>query len=330
MIPLIIWGTYEAWKLLQPVAQRIVADADQGMATWTEKKATGWLKRTITPAVAVARPPQADGAGAADEVAGAADEAIVTALEQDPATAEELRHVAEEALQVDLGSAEVVASPDAWFVAAYEALLWRAAVMAGWEGRPIAIAGALQGPAWVTVCVPRRPLKPGVGIDPSLLWDRTSNADVLRPSRTAPPADFFVRRAGERETATDAAAAVNKWSALTRRFDPGSAGPGGELWHRVDGLSRNWVRFKWDDVVKKYAQEVRSPGWFNGEYLFPIDLTTSPPEFHEFPEDWRQEMLIPSEVAAIGNLGEGLDAYAAASEATMAAAQAVINRATGP
>lgn len=58
MIPLIIWGTYEAWKLLQPVAQRIVADADQGMATWTEKKATGWLKRTITPAVAVARPPR--------------------------------------------------------------------------------------------------------------------------------------------------------------------------------------------------------------------------------------------------------------------------------
>lgn len=327
MVPFIVWGVYEAWKILQPVAQRIVADEEQGIATWTEKKATDWLKRVITPAATV--PPRADGNVSA-EVAGAADDAIVMALNQDPATAEELRHVAEEALQVDLGGVGVVASPDAWFVGAYEALLWRAAVMAGWEGRPIAVAGGLQGPGWVTVCVPRQPLKLGVGIDPSLLWDRTSNADVLRPSATTPPADFFVRRAGERETATEAAAAVNEWSALTRRFDPSSAGPGGELWHRVDGLSRRWVRFKWDDAVKKYVQKVRSPAVsLTGNYLFPVNLMASPPEFHEFPEEWRQEMFIPSEVAAIGILSEGLDAYAAASEATLAAGEAaVLNRPT--
>lgn len=331
MVPVIVWGVYEAWKLLRPVAQRIVADADQGAATWTEKKATEWLKRVITPAAAVPRPPRADGNVAAHEVAGAADAAIVMALKEDQATADELRHVAEEVLQVDLGGAEVIPGPDAWFVSAYEALLWRAAVMAGWEGRPIALAGALLGPGWVTVCVPRRPLKLGVGIDPSSLWDTTSNADVLRPSDTASPADFFVRRVGERETATDAAAGVNEWSVLTHAFDPASVGPGDELWHRVDGLSRKWVRFKWDEAVKKYVQKVRSPAIsLTGTYLFPVNLKADPPKFDEFPEAWQQEMLIPSEVAAIGTLSEGLDAYAAASEATLAAAKAVLNRATGP
>jgi hypothetical protein len=331
MVPFIVWGAYEAWKLLQPVAQRIVADADQGAATWTEKKATEWLKHVITPATAAPRPPRASGNGTANEVTGAAEDAIVTALNEEEATAEDLRRVAEEALKIDLAGAEVVTGPDAWFVSAYEALLWRAAVMAGWEGRPIAIVGALQGPEWLTVCVPRQPLKLGVGIDPSSLWDTTSNADVLRPSKTAPPADFFVRRTGESETAAEAAARVNEWSVLIQTFDPDSAGPGGELWRRIDGLSRKWVRFKWDDAVKKYAQKVRSPAISpTGNYLFAINLTASPPKFHEFPEEWRQEMLIPNEAAAIGTLSEGLDAYAAASEATLAAAVAILNRPTGP
>lgn len=40
-------------------------------------------------------------------------------------------------------------------------------------------------------------------------------------------------------------------------------------------------------------------------------------------------MLIPDEVAAIATLSEGLDAYAAASKAILAAAKAVLDRAKG-
>lgn len=136
MVEAAVWLVYEAWKLLRPVAERVVADTQQDAADWTEKKATRWVKRVITPADAVPRPLQADGGDVAapDEAVGATDDAIVTALEQDPSTAEDLRQVAEGVLGVSLGGAGVVPGSDAWFVSAYEALLWRAAVMAGWEG----------------------------------------------------------------------------------------------------------------------------------------------------------------------------------------------------
>lgn len=290
MVEAAVWLVYEAWKLLRPVAERVVADTQQDAADWTEKKATRWVKRVITPADAVPRPLQADGGDVAapDEAVGATDDAIVTALEQDPSTAEDLRQVAEGVLGVSLGGAGVVPGSDAWFVSAYEALLWRAAVMAGWEGRPIAVAGALQGPGWVTVCVPRRPLRPGEVIDPSSLWNTTSTPDVRRPSDGAPPADFFVRRIGEGENAAEAAAAINEWSTITHEFDPGSVGPGGEVWHRIDDLSRKWVRFRWDNTVKKYVQAMRSPArTLDGKsYLFPINLEVqpryNPPNFRSF------------------------------------------------
>lgn len=52
---------------------------------------------------------------------------------------------------------------------------------------------------------------------------------------------------------------MQQQAARTHRFDPGSVGPDGVQWHRVDGLNPKWVRFKWDDTVKKYAQEKRNP-----------------------------------------------------------------------
>lgn len=60
--------------------------------------------------------------------------------------------------------------------------------------------------------------------------------------------------------------------------------------------------------------------------MFPINLRAHPPEFDEFPESWQEEMDIPDEVKAIEALSDGLDAYAAASAAILAAAEAVLNR----
>ena len=59
------------------------------------------------------------------------------------------------ALQEDLGVELSSALPDRCTgarssqVRAYEAVLWRLAVVAAWEQRPIAVAGAVQGRNWV-------------------------------------------------------------------------------------------------------------------------------------------------------------------------------------
>jgi hypothetical protein len=332
------WLVYGAWKLLQPVAERVLADAQQGAADWAETKATEWVRRVITSAGTGPHPTGADSGDVATvgEAVGAKDGAIVTALEQDPSTTEDLRQGAEKVLGVSLSGPEVIPGSDAWFVSAYEALLWRAAVMAGWEGRPIAVAGALQGPGWVTVCVLRRSLRAGQVIEPSSLWERTRTADVLRSSSLYLPADFFVRRVGEDEDATQVAAVINRRSARTYTFDPGSVGPGRGMWHRVDGLSRTWVRFEWDDFVARHVVEQRPDsaaklllerGTLDERVIYSSALRLTPPEFDEFPENWQEEMDIPDEVTAIGTLSEGLDNYAAASMAILTAARSVLNRA---
>ena len=69
---------------------------------------------------------------------------------------------------------------DASLVRAYEAVLWRLTVLARWEQRAIAVAGALQGRDWMTICAPQTP---GGVVAPSAIWQAAPADSVLRRFR---------------------------------------------------------------------------------------------------------------------------------------------------
>jgi hypothetical protein len=160
MIEVGLWFAYQGCKmLLGPVAERVLADYQQNAADRIEDIIGRLISGTsaedgLAPlpddggvSVTATTPPPVGGGVAVT------DEGIVAAIEQHPQEAEKLGRVLEGKLGVSLGGPEAAVGTDAWFVSAYEAVLWRAACTAGWEGRPIAVTGALQGPEWITVCV---------------------------------------------------------------------------------------------------------------------------------------------------------------------------------
>lgn len=204
---------------------------------------------------------------------------------------------------------------DAWFVSAYAAVLWRVANMAGWAGRPIAVAGALQGPDWTTVCVPRSPLNAGQVIDPASIWTTTA-AGVRRRQHTS--ADFFVRiaRAAPAESAPEG---LNQEFIRSRRFTPGPATPDEEAWHRVDGISRGWVLLQWDDALQNHILKNRS--YFMAH---PRQLELNPPDWNELTEQWQSIAKICNSSEAITAMRSGADAYATAAGSSKAAAKAAL------
>jgi len=319
MIEVGLWFAYQACKwLLGPVAERVLADYQQSAADRIEDIIDRLMRGDAAPAKVPPTPPP-DGGDVA-----VTDKEIVAALAEHPQQAAELRRVLEGKLGVPLGGSEAAVGSDAWFVSAYEAVLWRAACTAGWEDRPIAVAGALQGPDWVTVCVPHRHLEAGQVIDPATMWRTLAAQDRRRPVG-GPPVDFFVRRVEHGQAATEAAE-LNKEFIKTRRFVPGPAGPSKEAWHRVDGLNRGWVLLQADDALREHIQELRSPAQWEGRYMFPVNLDATPPKWEECPEEWQLLMDIPDSAAGIKALSDGVDAYAADSEAVVAAARAALDR----
>jgi hypothetical protein len=304
---------YQACKmLLGPVAQRVLGDFQQAAADRIEQIILRLVRGDPPPTEEVTPPAPPTGGVAVT------DAEIVADIEAHPQQAEELRRVLEEKLGVPLGGPEAAVGTDAWFVSAYEAVLWRAACTAGWEDRPIAVAGALQGSDWVTVCVPvpHQHLEAGQVIDPATMWRTPAAQDRRRPVG-GPPVDFFVRRVEHAGQAETEAAELNKQFIKTRRFDPGPPGPSKQAWHRVDGLSRGWVLLQGDDALRKHIEQLRG-------YMFPVNLDTTPPKWEECPEAWQLLMDIPDPVAGIAALSDGLDKHAVGSAAVVAAARAVL------
>lgn len=319
------WLVYQAGRLLLgPVAERVLADFQQDAADRIRGAIRRLVRGDVAPDEDVQPTAPADGADVA-----VTDTSIVETLEENPRPTGELRGKLEEILGIHLGGPEVAAGTDAWFVSAYEAVLWRAAVMAGWEGRPIAVKGALQGPEWVTVCVPDPNRRWGAGqiIDPSSIWS-TDTGDRHRVVGEVPLVDFYVRRVEDTGQAATDTGKLNRQFIRTRRFDPGPASSITETWHRVDGLNRGWVLFQWDDALREHIQKLREPARpLNGRgYLFPVNLDKHPPRWDECPEDWQLLMEIPDEVAGIAALSNGVDSYAAASSAVAAAVRALLDR----
>jgi len=307
-----------------PVFGRVLADAQQGAADWIERLTLRLVRRGAPPTNDPPSSAQTADAGPSPlapvggEGSAPTEAQIVTAFEEHPDSTEKLRRVLEGILGVTLGGPEAEVGDDAWFVSAYEAVLWRAAVTAGWADRPIAVAGALQGPEWVTVCVPHQHQQAGKVIDPTTIWRAPSPQNHRRPT-VAAPVDFFVRQVEHAGQAATAAAELNSNIINTRRFDPGPAGPSKEAWHRIDGLSRGWVLLQWDDALQEHIQQLRHT-------FIPVPLDIRPPEWDECPKEWQLLMAIPDPAAGIKALSDGIDAYAEHSKAVMAAARAALDR----
>jgi hypothetical protein len=121
-------------------------------------------------------------------------------MSEQPEASSALRNELESRLGVTLASSgftDAARGTDEFIVDAYEATFWRIATMAAWERRPIAIDGALQGPDWLTVCVPsvdiRFASEPAV-VDPRGVWNRLQPTILKRDSYSR-PAEFFVKPA---------------------------------------------------------------------------------------------------------------------------------------
>jgi hypothetical protein len=168
---------------------------------------------------------------------------------EDEAHAEELQNK----FDVELSSAlpRNRTGTDASLVRAYEAVLWRLTVVATWEQRAIAVAGALQGRDWMTICAPRHS---GAVVAPSAIWQAPPTGSVLRRLRRGGPVEFFVKRLASGAVIDDELAKVN--TQLRRdsstRFDlKRPAQPADvDVWHRVDGFHALWVALQPDSATK--------------------------------------------------------------------------------
>jgi hypothetical protein len=299
---------YEAYKLL---VQPLIRGAQNGMQEMSEdavKSLAGRFVRVAQGRLGVTEPAQAD--GKADPL----EDRVIAAIEQGGQPDRLLVEDAGRGGGVPEGS-------DAWWVSSYEAVLWRVATLAGWARRPIAVAGALQGPAWVTVCVPHVQLQAGQVIDPSSLWQVTASGHHRR--LTKPSADFFVR-ATEVGQLDGTLESLNEEFRLEPRFEPGPAGPDKATWHRVEGLRAGWVLFQWDDALTACIQELRNPAMWDGRYLIPVMLEASPPQWNELPPEWRGLSRIPDKTAGIVAVRNGADAYASVTATVLAQAKAAL------
>jgi hypothetical protein len=293
-----------------PILGRVWADVQQSAANRVEAVVKDWWKRSVS------APDITPTASESDRGQEETDEEIVQSMAQKPEKADLLRRAIEEILGITLSPAAT--GTDGAILSAYEAVMWRAAVVAGWEGRPIALAGALLGTDWVTVCKPSPSIEPGSAVDPASLWV-TDDGDLVRAENS--PVEFYVRR-----TEDAAAADLNERFIREPRFAPGPPGPLGKVWHRVDGLNRGWVRFRWDDDVEGYAQQERAPMRdLDGDgYMFPVNLDATRPRYSEFPPAWREAMVIADPGAAVRTLRQAIDEYTAANAKSLKAARAAL------
>jgi hypothetical protein len=198
---------------------------------------------------------------------------------------------------------------DAWYVSAYAAILWRVAMLAVWEERPIAIQGALQGREWVTVCVPRVHRV----INPSAMWWHSDSRTLLRIRGDGGPADFFVREIGDEDGRTREVAELNEQFMIdpTAVFKPTEVEFTADNWHRIDGVSHKWVRLKPDAVTEEAiaSQRPHRPASYEGRDGR-LNLELFPPTFNEYPADWQPLLKIGSEQSGIAAVSAGADEFA--------------------
>jgi hypothetical protein len=251
----------------------------------------------------VAEPP---GEGKIEAEEAAAQELV----EDDRAQAEELQ----EKFGVQLSSAlpRELTGTDASLVRAYEAVLWRLAVLASWERRAVAVSGALQGRGWITLCAPGD--SKGV-VAPADIWRPEAGSPALRRPWHDVPVEFFVRPLGDGASIEGEVDAVN--DELSRDgFDPTQ--PAGaddvDVWHRIDALQAVWSALQPDaetEAAALAAGEVK----FDGVLVGRRHLDTSQPlRYKEYPASWKP-LLDVDKVDGLDALIDGVDKFAAKSQA---------------
>jgi hypothetical protein len=268
-------------------------------------------------------------AGEGDADAGHSVEAdFVDTIEKAPEAHAVLEEDIGAILDLDLHSGEVRRGSDAWYVSAYAAILWRIAMLAVWEDRPIAIQGALQGREWVTVCVP----KVRGGIAPSSMWQQWQQPDtrvLRRVWHDDGPVDFFVHRVVDEAERKAEITSLNKrfMREPNDGFRPAETEPAIESWHRIDGVSRIWVLIKPDALVER-AIRLKRPGipdiFSEEETLWTGSLEINPPKYEDYPPEWQELIDIESEKDAIAALSAGADEFALQSEASTVAVEAAL------
>jgi len=256
---------------------------------------------------------------------------FVDTIGKDPEACTVIEEELERILGVKLGAisgqggagAGVRRGTSSWYVSAYAAILWRIAMLAVWEERPIAINGALQGRDWVTVCVPRT----AKAIAPSAMWRQSDSDMLLRVLDNQPPADFFIRQIKvESVRAREIAALNDKFMINTKAtFKETEDGSITDNWHRIDGIGRRWVLLKPDTetglaiISSRLGARVPMPS-----YSLNL-LNGSPPTFDEYPAEWQSLLRIEKEANGIEALSAGADEFARASEASAAAVEAALD-----
>ena len=207
---------------------------------------------------------------------------------------------------------------DASLVRAYEAVFWRLTVLAGWEQRAIAVAGALQGRDWMTICAPQHL---GAVVAPSAIWQAAPADNALRRLRKGGPFEFFVKRLAGNAMLDDELAKVNKQLRLggSKRFAPErpSQSTDVDVWHRVDGLHGLWVALQPDSETESAVAEAAAPA-FEGSKIGRRNFDTKPLTYDEYPDEW-QALLDVAPADGLAALVDGIDKFADDSAAARAA-----------
>jgi hypothetical protein len=314
------WLLRQAYKaILVPVGDDLRQRLNQRLADAISKHVDASVLGRLFPALSSSASKSVEAAEAA--VPDAADADFVSTLETNPAAADAMRGGLEDILGVPLGSSAHRRGTDGWYLSSYESVLWRIGLMATWEGRPIALSGALQGADWLTVCVPHVATVP-VPVD---MWRRPDERTSLRLLQN-PPVDFFVRQITDDGRRTSELDEISEELMLMpeRGFDPPPGPPDETAWHRVDGLHRGWVILHPDPAAHEEILAAKQPS-AAARNLFATDLRLHPPSFDQYPRTWRGLLRIPNEAGAIAALNAGADAFATASEASTAAVEALIS-----
>ena len=306
-----LWLLGQACKLVAPVAKRV----QENLQNQAADEITRFAKEYIGRALSGGGPdPETSAKGEVEINAAAAQEVI----KEDEPQAEDLQ----EKLGITLSSAlsGELTGTDASLVRAYEAVLWRLAVLASWERRSIAVAGALQGSEWMTIC---RPHEVGGVIAPSKIWKEVGGESALRRPLHHIPVEFFVKplAAGDRldqEVDKVNTAFGRKGVDLNRPVCSDA-----EAWHRIDGLRARWIALQPDSETEERLQrEYKSGpgGMLGGKRLF----STKPLEYAEYPEDW-EALLDIDGTDGLAALIDGVDKFAADSNAAGDAVESLLD-----
>jgi hypothetical protein len=310
-----VWLVSQAYKLVAvPIANNLMKRVNDKIA---DKIAATTSKMLFGD-----RPP-----GDNDETVGGSGTAhesdldLAKTISNEPQIRAALNGDMEKIIGVSLRGGEGQRGTPAWYVSGYAAVLWRVAMLAVWEERPIAIHGALQGQEWVTVCVPGKDKV----IDPSTMWRQGDSGMLLRVI-DRPPADFFVCQIKDSSERERVLAELNQQFMIdpTAPFEPAEADSVANSWHRVDGVSRAWVLLKPDPDLERAIEDARPR--YEGLNISPRDLRTWPLAFNEYPKEWEPLLRIGSAEDGIAALGAGADEFAGASDASAAAVEKALGK----